>query len=90
MLKNNEIHTWDRGYDDDGNQVSSMAIQFLYPKTIGPQRNNLFPSQVWGVKVGPYEFKPAPTSSFNDMYTLNFSPSQAIDKAIEGSFVLQE
>ncbi|KAE8699952.1 Chromophore lyase CRL [Hibiscus syriacus] len=21
VLKNNEIHTWDRGYDDDGNQV---------------------------------------------------------------------
>ncbi|KAE8720358.1 hypothetical protein F3Y22_tig00020292pilonHSYRG00015 [Hibiscus syriacus] len=22
VLKNNEIHTWDRGYDGDGNQVS--------------------------------------------------------------------
>ena len=21
-MKSNEIHTWDRGYDDDGNQVS--------------------------------------------------------------------
>ncbi|KAH7578496.1 hypothetical protein JRO89_XS01G0389200 [Xanthoceras sorbifolium] len=65
VLRNNEIHTWDRGYDDDGNQV-------------------------WGVKEGPYEFKPAPTSSFNDMFSLNFPPPQSMDKRIEGSFVLQE
>ncbi|CAK9184326.1 unnamed protein product [Ilex paraguariensis] len=65
VLKNNEIHTWDRGYDDDGNQV-------------------------WGVKGGPYEFKPAPASSFVDMFSpLNFPP-QSIEKRIEGSFVLQE
>lgn len=25
VLKNNEIHMWDRGYDDDGNQVSSNS-----------------------------------------------------------------
>lgn len=25
ILKNSEIHTWDRGYDDDGNQVGSTA-----------------------------------------------------------------
>lgn len=43
VLKNNEIQMWDRGYDDDGNQV-------------------------WGVKEGPYEFKPASTSSFKDPY----------------------
>ncbi|KAA3456831.1 Chromophore lyase CpcT/CpeT 3 [Gossypium australe] len=49
VLRNNEIHTWDRGYDDEGNQV-------------------------WGVKEGPYEFKPAPASSFNGMFSpLNFS-----------------
>ncbi|GAB4845812.1 hypothetical protein Ancab_039221 [Ancistrocladus abbreviatus] len=66
VLKNNEIHTWDRGYDDDGNQV-------------------------WGVKEGPYEFKPAAVSSFNDMFSLsNLSPLSSIDRRIEGSYVLQE
>ncbi|PPS19009.1 hypothetical protein GOBAR_AA01560 [Gossypium barbadense] len=66
VLKNNEIHTWDRGYDDEGNQV-------------------------WGVKEGPYEFKPAPASSFNGMFSpLNFPLSQPLEKKIEGSFVLQE
>ncbi|XP_012090564.1 chromophore lyase CRL, chloroplastic isoform X2 [Jatropha curcas] len=66
ILKNNEIHTWDRGYDDDGNQV-------------------------WGVKDGPYEFKPAPASSVNGMLpALNFPPPHSMEKRIEGSFVLQE
>ncbi|KAH1112319.1 hypothetical protein GLYMA_04G202400v4 [Glycine max] len=66
ILKNNEIHTWDRGYDDGGNQV-------------------------WGQKEGPYEFKPAPTSSFNDMFSpLNFPPPPSMERRIEGSFVLQE
>ncbi|KAJ4960441.1 hypothetical protein NE237_020351 [Protea cynaroides] len=66
VLKNGEIHPWDRGYDDDGNQV-------------------------WGVKGGPYEFKPAPSSSFNDMYSLNFSsPASTEQRVVEGSFVLQE
>ncbi|GFZ17301.1 crumpled leaf [Actinidia rufa] len=65
VMKNNEIQSWDRGYDDDGNQV-------------------------WGVKGGPYEFKPAPASSFVDKFSpLNFPP-QSIQKRIEGSFVLQE
>ncbi|KAI8544118.1 hypothetical protein RHMOL_Rhmol08G0270600 [Rhododendron molle] len=64
VLKNNEIHSWDRGYDDDGNQV-------------------------WGVKGAPYEFKPAPASSFVDMFPLNFPP-QSMEKRIGGSFVLQE
>lgn len=46
--------------------------------------------QVWGVKGGPYEFKPAPASSFIDMLSpLNFPP-QPMDKRIQGSFVLQE
>ncbi|KAF8400086.1 hypothetical protein HHK36_015961 [Tetracentron sinense] len=66
VLKNNEIHTWDRGYDDDGNQV-------------------------WGVKEGPYEFKPAPVSSFNDMLSpLHFPPPTSMEKRIEGSFALTE
>ncbi|XP_021731729.1 chromophore lyase CRL, chloroplastic-like isoform X2 [Chenopodium quinoa] len=66
VLKNNEIHMWDRGYDEDGNQV-------------------------WGVKEGPYEFKPASTSSFKDMYSpANLLSPLSLDKRIEGSFVLQE
>ncbi|KMZ66965.1 Chromophore lyase CpcT/CpeT 3 [Zostera marina] len=39
ILKNGELHTWDRGYNDEG-------------------------IQVWGVKEGPYEFKPAPISEY--------------------------
>ncbi|KAG9152438.1 hypothetical protein Leryth_015837 [Lithospermum erythrorhizon] len=55
VLKNNEIHAWDRGYDDHGNQV-------------------------WGVKQGPYEFRPATVSSFDDMHLhLNVLP-QPLDK----------
>ncbi|KAH9613359.1 hypothetical protein KSS87_004752 [Heliosperma pusillum] len=66
ILKNNEIHVWDRGYDEEGNQV-------------------------WGVKEGPYEFKPASTSSFKDLYSpLNLLTPLALDKRIEGSFVLQD
>ncbi|KAL3335438.1 hypothetical protein AABB24_031584 [Solanum stoloniferum] len=65
VLKNNEIHAWDRGFDDDGNQV-------------------------WGVKGGPYEFKPAPSSSFNDVLNPLSFASQPLGKRIEGSFVLQE
>ncbi|KAL6175135.1 hypothetical protein ACLB2K_051778 [Fragaria x ananassa] len=66
ILKNNEIHSWDRGYNDEGNEV-------------------------WGPKEGPYEFKPAPASSTNDMFSsLNFPIQQSIEKRIEGSFVLQE
>ncbi|KAF6134005.1 hypothetical protein GIB67_038296 [Kingdonia uniflora] len=67
LLKNNEIHTWDRGYDDDDHQV-------------------------WGVKGGPYEFKPAAVAlSFTDMFSpLNSLPPVSIEKRIEGSFVLQE
>lgn len=48
-------------------------------------------SQVWGVKEGPYEFKPAPASSSNDMFSpLNFAPPLPMEKRIDGSFVLQE
>lgn len=28
VLKNSEIHSWDRGYDDEGNQVSFSYIVF--------------------------------------------------------------
>lgn len=66
ILKNNEIHMWDRGFDDDGNQV-------------------------WGVKEGPYEFKPATLSSFKSIHSpLNLSSPLSMDKRIEGSLVLQE
>nr|GMC71697.1 chromophore lyase CRL, chloroplastic [Ipomoea batatas] len=64
VLKNNEIHSWDRGFDESGNQV-------------------------WGVKGGPYEFKPAPASSFDDLSALMLS-SPSIEKRIEGSFVIQD
>ncbi|KAI4341327.1 hypothetical protein MLD38_026061 [Melastoma candidum] len=65
VLKNNEIHIWDRGYDDHGQQV-------------------------WGPKGGPYEFKPAPASSIGHLLPLNFPPLQAMDKNMEGSYLLQE
>ncbi|KAL9266672.1 Chromophore lyase CRL, chloroplastic-like protein [Drosera capensis] len=65
ILKNNEVHGWDKGYDDEGNHV-------------------------WGVKEGPYGFKPAPVSSFSDMsLPLNQSPLLSLENRIEGSFVLQ-
>ena len=47
--------------------------------------------KVWGPKEGPYEFKPAPASSTNGLFSpLNFTPSQSLEKRIEGSFVLEE
>ncbi|XP_068644367.1 chromophore lyase CRL, chloroplastic [Aristolochia californica] len=66
ILKNNEVHTWDRGYDEEG-------------------------SQVWGAKEGPYEFKPAPTTSrHNEMFSpLKFIPV-SLEKKIEESFVTQD
>ncbi|MCO5550241.1 hypothetical protein L7F22_003724 [Adiantum nelumboides] len=39
ILRNGEVHAWDQGYDDEGNQV-------------------------WGVKEGPYEFKPSTLATF--------------------------
>ncbi|KAK9120249.1 hypothetical protein Scep_018342 [Stephania cephalantha] len=68
ILKNNEILSWERGYDDNGKQV-------------------------WGVKGGPYEFKPAPASSSSDMFSSLYTtppPPMSTEKRIEGSFVLQE
>jgi len=61
--------------------------------TIENQKHKLLPIclQVWGQKEGPYEFKPAPTSSFNDMFSpFNFPPPPSMERRIEGSFVLQE
>lgn len=49
-----------------------------------------FVFQVWGVKGGPYEFKPAPASSFGDMYSPLKIPPLSMEKSIEGSFVLEE
>ncbi|XP_029122269.1 chromophore lyase CRL, chloroplastic isoform X3 [Elaeis guineensis] len=66
IYKNGEVHTWDRGYDDEGNQV-------------------------WGARGGPYEFKPAPSSSVDDMFSpLNFAPTLSLEKKMEGSFVIDE
>ncbi|GER48525.1 chromophore lyase CpcT/CpeT 3 [Striga asiatica] len=65
VMKNSEIHTWDRGYDENGNQV-------------------------WGGKDGPYEFKPAPQSSYSDPFSSLTFPPQFMEKRIDGSFVLQE
>ncbi|PKA47600.1 hypothetical protein AXF42_Ash014796 [Apostasia shenzhenica] len=61
--KNGEVHTWDRGYDDDGNQV-------------------------WGPKEGPYEFKPASNLRYDDILSLNFSPTVSLENKIEGTFVM--
>ncbi|XP_042503210.1 chromophore lyase CRL, chloroplastic-like [Macadamia integrifolia] len=47
-------------------------------------------NQVWGVKGGPYEFKPATSLSSNDMYALNFSSPASMEPRIEGSFVPQD
>ncbi|KAI0491393.1 hypothetical protein KFK09_025653 [Dendrobium nobile] len=63
--KNGEVHTWDRGYDEEGNQV-------------------------WGPKGGPYEFKPAPNSCYDDMISLNFPPTKSLEKKFDGSFVMNE
>ncbi|KAL5711235.1 hypothetical protein ACHQM5_021713 [Ranunculus cassubicifolius] len=67
VVKKDEINMWDRGYDDNGNQV-------------------------WGVKNGPYEFKPAPPSrSSNDMLSpLHIAPLEFLEKRVEGSFALQD
>ncbi|XP_042045435.1 chromophore lyase CRL, chloroplastic-like isoform X1 [Salvia splendens] len=46
-------------------------------------------NQVWGVKGSPYEFKPAPASSFSDPFSSLTIPPQFTEKRIEGSFVLQ-
>lgn len=49
--------------------------------------------QVWGAKVGPYEFKPAPAPALSseDMFSpVNFLPAVSLEKKIEDSYVMQE
>ena len=60
--------------------------------SLEPPVSGLFhSSQVWGVKDGPYEFKPAPALSSNDLFSpLNFAPPLSMEKRIDGSFVLQD
>nr|AFJ66233.1 hypothetical protein 34G24.30 [Capsella rubella] len=66
ILKNNEIHLWDRGFDENRNQV-------------------------WGPKQGPYEFKPATSSSVSEnLSALNILYQSSIDKPIQGSLILQD
>ncbi|GFZ08041.1 crumpled leaf [Actinidia rufa] len=47
-------------------------------------------SWVWGVKGGPYEFKPAAASSFIDMFPPLTLTAESAEKRIEGSFVFQD
>lgn len=105
VLRNNEIHVWDRGYDDDGNQVSLSTLgplpfndfdfEIAVVSLLGSTKENPLSFcllwQVWGPKDGPYEFKSAPASSTNDMFSpLSFPIQQSVEKRIEGSFVLRE
>jgi len=64
--KNGEVHIWDKGFDDEGNQV-------------------------WGTKVGPYEFKPAPKSKYDDMFSpLNFSAPLSLEKKLDKAYVIDD
>ncbi|KAH7670144.1 Chromophore lyase CpcT/CpeT protein [Dioscorea alata] len=65
--KNGELQMWDRGYDDEENQV-------------------------WGSKEGPYIFKPAPSSTYNEMFSpMNLTPTLNIrDEDKEGSYSMNE
>uniref|UniRef100_A0A453I0E5 Uncharacterized protein n=1 Tax=Aegilops tauschii subsp. strangulata TaxID=200361 RepID=A0A453I0E5_AEGTS len=47
-------------------------------------------SQVWGTKAGPYEFKPAPKSNYDDMFSpLNFSAPLSLEK-MESSYAIDD
>jgi len=64
--KNGEVHIWDKGFNDEGNQV-------------------------WGTKAGPYEFKPAPKSKYDDMFSpLNFSAPLSLEKKLDKAYVIDE
>ncbi|AQK50009.1 Chromophore lyase CRL chloroplastic [Zea mays] len=64
--KNGEVHIWDKGFDDEGNQV-------------------------WGTKAGPYEFKPAPKSKYDDMFSpLNFSAPLSLEKKLDKAYVIDD
>ncbi|XP_039823765.1 chromophore lyase CRL, chloroplastic-like isoform X1 [Panicum virgatum] len=64
--KNGEVHIWDKGFNDEGNQV-------------------------WGTKAGPYEFKPAPKSKYDDMFSpLNFSAPLSLEKKLDKAYVIDD
>ena len=47
-------------------------------------------AQVWGTKAGPYEFKPAPKSNYDDMFSpLNFSAPLSLEK-MERSYAIDD
>lgn len=47
--------------------------------------------QVWGPKAGPYEFKPAPQSTYDDMFSpLNFSAPLSLEKKIDASYEIED
>jgi hypothetical protein len=48
-------------------------------------------SQVWGTKAGPYEFKPAPKSKYDDMFSpLNFSAPLSLEKKLDKAYVIDD
>jgi hypothetical protein len=48
-------------------------------------------AQVWGTKVGPYEFKPAPKSKYDDMFSpLNFSAPLSLEKKLDKAYVIDD
>ncbi|XP_078160040.1 crumpled leaf [Carex rostrata] len=66
IYRNGELHMWDRGFDEEGNQA-------------------------WGPKAGPYEFKPAPQSTYDDMFSpLNFSAPLSLEKKIDASYEIED
>ena len=53
--------------------------------------NVLTYSQVWGTKAGPYEFKPAPKSKYDDMFSpLNFSAPLSLEKKLDKAYVIDD
>ncbi|CAN6807123.1 unnamed protein product [Brassica oleracea] len=56
VLKNSEIHLWDRGFDENRNQVHHIT-QLLSNFLAIIKENESLVLQVWGPKEGPYEFK---------------------------------
>lgn len=47
--------------------------------------------QVWGTKGGPYEFRPAPKSNYDDMFSpLNFSAPLSLEKIERSSYAIDD
>jgi hypothetical protein len=47
--------------------------------------------EVWGTKVGPYEFKPAPKSKYDNMFSpLNFSAPLSLEKKLDKAYVIDD